>query len=295
MNKSILLIDGNSLLFKSFYASYFRLKKGEERTDDNEPINAIRLFAFMIINLRLMYKDSLILVAFDAKGVKTFRHEYDFYKAKRKKQPDELYAQIPIAKEFLDLFGIKWIEDDEFLKNEADDIIGIYAEAAKKQNYFVDIVTSDYDLLQLVDENVSVHLSKVGVTNMDDYTNENFYEKFNGLSPIQIPDLKGLMGDSSDNLSGIHGIGEKTAIDLLNKYYSIERIFDNVEELKGKTKEKILNGKKRGLKSKELAKIKLKGEIKPEFNSLLPKKPNSELKKWLENKKLFNVIKKLNL
>lgn len=292
-NKHLLLIDGNSIFFKAFYASYFRLKRGEELTDDGTPINAIRLFAFMIINLKKRYPNADILVAFDARGLKTYRHEYDYYKATRKKQPDELYQQIPLAKEFLDLLGIKWLEDDKFKKYEADDIIGIYAYQAKKSNYLVDIVSSDKDLLQLVDENINVHLSKTGITNMIDYTNSNFFELFHGLSPSQIPDLKGLAGDASDNIEGIKGIGEKTAVKLLKKYYSLERVIEHIDELKGSLKEKIINGKDKGIESKKLAKIIEIGDLKANLNNLTVKEKNANLEKWLEDKKLFNVIEHL--
>ncbi len=291
-NKKILLIDGNSLFFKSFYGTYFRLKQGYERGKNNEPINAVRLFALMIINLRKKNPNSKVVVAFDEQNPNTYRHKYDFYKSKRKKQPDELYEQIFMVKEFLDLYGIKWIANKNY---EADDLIGIIAQEAKDKSYKVNIITSDKDLLQLVDFNVNVNISKIGVSDLDNYNNNNFYDKFHNLSPQQVPDLKGIAGDNSDNLKGINGIGEKGAIKLLQKYDSLEEVINNSWQLSKSLQEKIEKGKEEAIISKKLAKIITNGDFEINFNDFEIKKTNKkELFNFLEEKNLFNVIRKIN-
>ncbi len=291
-NKKILLIDGNSLFFKSFYGTYFRLKQGYERGKNNEPINAIRLFALMIINLRNKNPNSKILVAFDEQNPNTYRHKYDFYKSNRKKQPDELYQQIFMAKEFLDLYGIKWISNKNY---EADDLIGIIAEEGKKNSYKVNIITSDKDLLQLVDANVDVNISKTGVSDLENYNNNNFYDKFHNLSPQQIPDLKGIAGDNSDNIKGINGIGEKGAINLLKKFDSLEEVINNSWQLSKSLQEKIENGKEEAKISKKLAQIITIGDFEINFDDYEIRQINKKkLLSFLEEKNLFNVIKKIN-
>ncbi len=290
-NKKILLIDGNSLFFKSFYGTYFRLKQGYERGKNNEPVNALRLFSIMIINLKQKYENHEIAIAFDEQGANTHRHQYDFYKAKRAKQPDELYEQISMVKEFLDLYGIKWVSDKQY---EADDLIGMITEKAKNNDYKVEIVTSDKDLLQLVDLNVNVNISKTGVSDIEVFNNNNFYDKFHNLSPQQIPDFKGIAGDTSDNLKGINGIGEKGAIELLKKYYSLEGVIDNAHELSLSLQKKIHEGKEEGYLSKELAKIIVDGDFEINFEDYIVREiEKKELFDFLKEKNLFNVIKKI--
>ncbi len=287
----ILLVDGNSLFFKSFYGSKNRLDAGEERNDDGIAINALRIFSYLMINLREKFKNQKILVAFDEKGANTFRHKYDFYKANRSKQPQDLYDQIPLVREFLDLYGIKWSATTEL---EADDLIGIFSEVYKNKNFDVHVVSGDKDLLQLVDKNVTVHLSKKGISNLETYNNDNFGEKFFGLSPLQIPDFKGISGDSSDNISGIVGIGEKGAIKLLRKYISLEFIYDNLDDLTPSLRSKLIEGKDKGIESKEIATIIRESKIIDKYMDLSLKKSSNELSQFLVKHKLFNILKKIN-
>ncbi len=287
----ILLVDGNSLFFKSFYGSKIRLDNGEERNDEGVAINALRIFSLLMINLRKKFENQKIFVAFDERGANTFRHQFDFYKANRSKQPQDLYDQIPLVREFLDLYGIKWNAMQEL---EADDLIGIFSEIYKNNNYDVHVVSGDKDLLQLVDKNVTVHLSKRGISDLDTYNNDNFGEKFYGLSPLQIPDFKGISGDSSDNIVGIPGIGEKGAINLLRKYVSLELIYDNLDGLTPATKNKLLEGKEKGIESKKIATIIRKSNLVDKNEDLSIKEINKELNDFLVRHKLFNVIKKIN-
>ncbi len=233
--ENILLVDGNSLLFKAFFATYKRLLDGNERSmQDDEPINAIRVFSFMILGLLEKFNPEYMLVAFD-KGSKTFRHEYDFYKKNRKTPPQEIFPQFARAKEFLKIIGIKTMEFDEY---EADDIIGIFSKLDYGEEKQINIITSDKDLLQLVDDNVDVYLSKSGIKVMDHFCSSNFKEK-NLVEPCQIPDLKALVGDPSDNIKGISGIGPKSALEIINNFNDIENILLNLDELKDSWKNKI--------------------------------------------------------
>ena len=250
--KKALLIDGNAILYKAYYASSYLLEKGEGLDSDGNAINALRTFAMMMMKIREMWNDSHILVVFDAKGTQTYRTEHSFYKANRLKTPEELNRQRPLVREFLELYGIEWTEDARF---EADDIIGILSKRYSKIGIQVDIITSDKDLLQLVKENVRVFISKTGVSKMIENNVDNFSNLNLGLQPYQIVDLKGLMGDSSDNLPGIRGIGEKGAIKLLSEFGSLEKIILNKDTLSTSFIKKIEEGKEMGILCKKIAKI----------------------------------------
>ena len=218
-NMKIILVDGNSLMFRSYYATAYtgNLMKNSKGLFTN----AIFGFCNMLTKLKEEEHD-YIFVAFDA-GKHTFRHQaYKDYKGGRKAMPEEFKVQIPYIKKYLDILNIKHVEMDEF---EADDLIASVSELATKANFDeIKVVSGDKDLLQLVRNNVHVTLTKKGITDLDDYTKENFYEKM-GFKPSQVPDYKGLVGDSSDNLPGIKGIGEKTALKLLSEYNTLENIF----------------------------------------------------------------------
>lgn len=290
--KKILLIDGNSLFFKSFYATYFQLKENMpgSRSKNNEPINALRTFATLMMNLKDSHKDFNILVAFDERDSETFRHQHSFYKATRDVQPQELYQQIPFIKEFLDLYGIKYVSN-KYL--EADDIIGILAHKYKKDSQ-IKIISTDKDLLQLVDANVDVYLSKSGVSIMEEYNILNFSDKFLGLKPNQIPDLKGIMGDTSDNLKGIAGIGEAGAVKLLKQFGSLESVFENLSQLTPSMQKKISEGKEMGILSKQLATIISENEFDVDWNEIQNLSTKYlELEEFLTNKSVFNLLKRL--
>ncbi len=262
MEKKILLVDGNSLMYKAFYASSIFLKKGIGYDKRGKPINALRTFSSMILNLLDKYNSPHALIAFDEKGLKTYRSEFSFYKANRKKMPDELISQKILIEEILDLAGIKKISS---INLEADDIIGSIAKKYSKRNIKVDIVTSDKDLLQLVDENITVFISKTGVSDMVEYNHFNFKDIFFGLEPWQIVELKGIMGDKSDNLDGIKGIGEKTAIKLLNEFGSLDEVLNNYQNFSPSIRNKIEKGKDMSLNCRSIAKIITDDDIDIEF------------------------------
>jgi DNA polymerase-1 len=238
--------------------------------DDGTPVNAVRVFATMLINLKKQFNPNKMLVAFDERGGGTHRHQYEFYKAGRADQPQELYDQIPMVKEFLELYGIT--HHAEFTL-EADDIIGIVANTAKQTGCHVDIVTTDKDLLQLVDTNVNVYLSKTGVSNMELHTIENFRELNDGLTPKQIIDFKGIAGDSSDNLKGVKGIGPKGAIKLISEYDTLEAILENIDNHSESIRKKLNESREDALLSKELAKILVEGEVKIDLENLNLEEP----------------------
>lgn len=262
-NKKSLLIDGNALMYKAFHASYFAWLKEQERNEAlaqsqgreyirPEANNAIRTFTMMMLSLKRKFAEHNVLVAFDAKGVETYRTEFDYYKAGRSKTPDDLYIQKPSILRVLDLIGFEHVEDRRL---EADDIIGILSNKYSSDGIKVDIVTGDKDLLQLVNAKVSVHISKKGVSEMIEYNSNNFSDLMNGLSPEQIKDLKGIMGDTSDNLAGIKGIGEKGALKLLNEYNTLENVYENRFELSESMCQKVEDGYEHGLECKSIATI----------------------------------------
>ena len=243
----IILVDGNNLLFRSYYATAYN--GNFMKNSKGFPTNALFGFTNMINKIILEEKPSYMLVAFD-KG-KTFRHEkYKDYKGGRIETPDELKLQFPKAKELLTAMGIKYYEIDNY---EADDIIGTFAKYCDIEDRFIGtIISSDKDLLQLISDDVDIKLLKQ--KDYIRYNKESFISEY-GIVPDSIRDLKGLMGDSSDNIPGVRGIGEKTALKLLQEYKTIENLYDNIDNIKGKTKEKLLEDKDNAFFSKELATI----------------------------------------
>ena len=246
--KEFVLIDGNYWLFSSYYAT---ASMGNLMVNkDGIPTNAVFGFANRLESIIKKNPES-ILVAFDAKG-KTFRSEMlEDYKGTRKETPEELKCQFPIVREFLDAHHILHYELEGY---EGDDIIGTVASLAKEKGYQVSIYTGDKDMMQLVDESVSVYKRNTKTKSDDRITPEVFYEKYQ-LVPDQMRDLLGLMGDTADNIPGIKGIGEKTALKLLYDYQTIENLKEHIGELKGKLKEKIEENIEVGIKSKEIATI----------------------------------------
>ena len=246
MNK-IILVDGNNLLFRSFYATAYQgvIMKNSK----GFPTNALYGFINMMNKIIQEEKPSYIMVAFD-KG-KTFRHDkYDEYKAGRSEMPDELRLQFPKAKEILDAQGIKHFEIDNY---EADDIIGTLSlEVEHRDDFVATIVSSDKDLLQLISDKVDVKLLKQSGHIM--MTKSEFIKTYQ-VPPIRMIDLKALMGDSSDHIPGVKGIGEKTAINLLSKYQSLDNLYLHIDEVSGKTREKLESDKKSAYMSYDLATI----------------------------------------
>lgn len=228
--KRAILIDGNNLLFRSYYATAYSGNLMKNSKDF--PTNALFGFVNMINKIMNEEKPEYVVVAFD-KG-KNFRHEeYAEYKSGRIETPKDLLKQFPIAYDILDAMGIVSLGVDNY---EADDIIGTFARMADEDDmYDATIVSSDKDLLQLISHDVNVKLLK-----QKDYIlmNEQVFFDTYGLKPIRMIDLKALMGDASDNIPGVKGIGEKTALNLLHEYDTIENLYDNIDSVKGKTKDK---------------------------------------------------------
>lgn len=246
--KELVLIDGNYWLFSSYYAT---ATMGNLMVNkDGIPTNAVFGFATRLESV-IKKNPTAILVAFDAKG-KTFRSEMlEDYKGTRKETPDELKCQFAISREYLDAHNIPHYELEGY---EGDDIIGTLATLAQKNGYKVSIMTGDKDMMQLVTDDIYVYKRNTKTKSDDVITPETFFEKY-GLKPEQIKDLLGLMGDSSDNIPGIKGVGEKTAIKLLQEYHSIENIKEHMHEIKGKMGEKIRENIEMGIQSKKIATI----------------------------------------
>ncbi len=245
--KKVILVDGNNLLFRSYYATAY--SGTVMRNSKGFPTNALYGFINMISKIIKEEEPKYILVAFD-KG-KTFRHDkYDTYKAGRATIPEELKLQFPKAKEVLDAMGIKHFEIDQY---EADDIIGTVAKIVDLENEFIaTIISSDKDLLQLISDEVDVKLLKMtGFIRMDKEVFKNTYQ----VEPKGMVDLKALMGDSSDNIPGVKGIGEKTAINLLSKYQTLDNLYAHIDEVTNKTKEKLLKDRENAYMSYDLATI----------------------------------------
>lgn len=248
MNR-LTIVDGNSLLFRAYYASAY---PGTTlmRTKDGIATNAIYIFSNMMTRIISdIHEGDGLLVAFDT-GAKTFRHDQlESYKAQRKKVPDELIEQMPIAREMLQALGIFTFEMDGF---EADDVAGSAAQLAHELGYEVHIYTSDRDFLQLVNTTIKVHLIKKGMSDIRVMDRQKVIDEY-GYTPEQVADYKGLCGDASDNLKGIPGIGEKTAVKLLNEYQSFENILAHAATIGGKIGNNLLEFCEVGALSKRLA------------------------------------------
>ena len=248
----ITIIDGNSLLFRAYFATAY---PGVEimRTQDGTPTNAIFAFSSMINKILSTLKpEEGLMVAFDA-GKDTFRKEQlESYKANRKPTPEDLVRQFPMARDFLKALGIFQFEQHGY---EGDDIAGTVAKLAEKEGYTVTIYTSDRDFLQLVDNNITVNIIRKGMSDIVAMTPETVKEMY-GFEPLQIIDYKGLRGDASDNLPGIKGVGEKTAVKLIQEYGSFDNIIAHASEIKGKLGEAIVADQETGRLSRDLAIIK---------------------------------------
>lgn len=245
MNKTLVIIDGNSIINRAFYALPEMSNKEGLKT------NAIYGFTNMLLKIIDTYNPTHISVAFDRKAP-TFRHiEFKEYKAGRKKMPDELREQFEPLKDLLDKFNIHRLEIDGY---EADDIIGTVSKIAEDNGFKVYIVTGDKDAIQLASNKTTTLITKKGVGKVEEYDYDSVIERYE-MTPTQFIDLKGLMGDKSDNIPGVPGIGEKTGIKLIKEFSSIEGIFDNIDSIKGSTKKKLEENKELAIMSKKLATI----------------------------------------
>lgn len=287
--KRIVLIDGNSLLYRAYYAT---AAMGNLMTNKNGiPTNAIYGFANMLDKL-LENKPDYIMVAFDA-GKKTFRHELQKdYKGTRKETPQELLMQFDLVREYLDCRHIVRHEMEGY---EGDDLIGTVSLLAQNEDFIVDVYTGDQDMLQLVSDQVTVYRTMKGVSQLEANTPSLILEKY-GFEPDQIRDLKGLMGDTSDNIPGIKGVGEKTALKLISEYKTIENLSLHVDELKGKMGDKIRAGIQDGLDSKMIATIKRDVPLNFDLESLRYREAEYEkLADFYRRYDLYSLLKKMEI
>lgn len=283
MNK-VILVDGNNLLFRSYFATAYT--GNTMKNSKGFPTNGLYGLVNMLNKIIREEKPEYMLVAFD-KG-KTFRHEkYLDYKDGRDETPLDLKKQFSVAKELVPLMGIKCFEIDNY---EADDIIGTYSKMALEDpNFITTIVSSDKDLLQLINEETEVKLLK-----QKDYIrmNEKTFIDTYGIKPIRMIDLKGLMGDASDNIPGVKGIGEKTALKLLQEYESLENIYDNIDNIKGAVKQKLIDGKESAFMSKDIATIYNKVPVEYSLEELKYNGPDTEkLKEMYNDLEFYSFLK----
>ncbi|WP_312285890.1 DNA polymerase I [Terrisporobacter sp.] len=245
MDKRLIIIDGNSIINRAFYAL------PDMSNSDGLKTNAIYGFTRMLFKIIDDYKPTHISVAFDMKAP-TFRHkEFTEYKAGRKKMPDELGQQLEPLKELLDTFNIHRMEMAGY---EADDLIGTVSKMGEDNDFKVYIVTGDKDAIQLASNKTTTLITKKGVGEVEEYNYDSVIERYE-MTPTQFIDLKGLMGDKSDNIPGVPGIGEKTGIKLIKEFSSVENLIENTEQLKGSVKKKIEENKEQAVFSKKLATI----------------------------------------
>lgn len=282
MNK-IVLVDGNNLMFRSYFATAYtgNLMKNSK----GQVTNALYGFANMINKILKEEEPSYMAVAFDIG--KTFRHEvYKDYKAGRQKTPEELKSQMPIAKEMLTAMGIKYLELEGY---EADDIIGTLSERANQDpEWDALLVTSDHDYLQLITDVTTVKMLRP--KDYIKYTPSVFKEEY-GIDPIKVIDLKALMGDSSDNIPGVPGVGEKTALKLLQEYGTLDNLYEHVEEVKGKLKDKLIENKESAYFSYKLATIIKDAPIDVKFEDLKYDGPTDKLDDFYYNLEFFSLVK----
>ncbi len=278
--EKLILIDGNSILNRAYYGIPLLQNNNGEYT------NAI--YGFLNIMFRFIdeEKPSHIVIAFDVKA-KTFRHEqFKEYKGTRKGMPDELKQQIPIIKNLLKLMNITYIEKEGF---EADDVLGTLAKEAEKKGLNPVIVSGDKDLLQLATDNIKIRIPKTkgGKTEVEDYFKKDVIEKV-GVTPIEFIDMKGLMGDTSDNIPGVPGIGEKTALKIITQFKSIENALENIEDVKPKkAKENLETFKEQAIMSKELATIITDVPLECKIENFIIKE--------IFNEEAFSEVKRLEL
>ena len=296
MVKKLILIDGNNLMFRSYYATAYT--GNMMKNSKGVPTNALFGFVNMMNKIISEENPSYMAVAFDI-GKNFRKEEYDFYKEGRIDTPEELKLQMPIAREILDKMGIKHFELAPY---EADDIVGTIVKMTEADKDFASvIVSSDKDLLQLISDETEVKLLKQ--TGFIRYNHKAFVDDY-GIEPIKMIDLKALMGDSSDNIPGVKGIGEKTALKLLKEYKSLENLYDNIDNIKGKTKEKLVEDKEMAFISKKIATIykdvplnivledlKYEKNITPELTSLFKDLEFFSFLKNMEIKKETKTLK----
>lgn len=244
--KKLILIDGNAIIHRAFHAT------PPFKNENGDLVNAVYGFSSMLLTILNTQQPDYIAVSFDMPG-KTFRHtEYKEYKATRKKAPDELYSQIPLIKEVVRTFQIPIYEIEGF---EADDVLGTLSKQADKLgNVMTYIATGDRDLLQLITDRTNIIMPLKGFGEVTIYDRDKVMEKY-GIKPVQVPEMKGLEGDSSDNIKGVAGIGPKTARTLIEKYGNLEGIFAHIDEITGKVRENLVRDEENAFFSRKMATI----------------------------------------
>ena len=283
--KKIILIDGNNLMFRSYYATAYT--GNIMKNSKGVPTNALYGFVGMMNKIIQEEKPEYIAVAFDI-GKNFRKQKYETYKDGRSETPDELKMQMPVAREILTAMGIKYFELEPY---EADDIIGTFVKYCEEdEDYAATIVSSDKDLLQLISDETEVKLLKQ--KDYIRYNTKNFIEDW-GFKPIRMIDYKALAGDASDNIPGVKGIGDKTAINLLKQYDTIEDIYEHIGEIKGKTKEKLVLDKENAFMSKEIATIYRDVPLEVSLDDLKYEGPDYvALNKLYETLEFYSFIKK---
>ncbi len=280
----LLLIDGNSVLFRGFYATcYGNIMK----TSKGVYTNAVYAFANMLNKAIRQIGPDYCAVAFD-KGKHTFRHEFaPDYKAGRRETPEELIGQFQLVREMLEAYNIPYYEYDTI---EADDIIG---SLSKKYNIETCVLSSDRDMLQLIDDTTSVYVMRKGMSDIAKMDEAALKEEY-GLKPYQIIDFKGLAGDKSDNIKGVEGVGEKTAVKLLNDFDTCEGIYDHIDEIKGKLQEKLIRDKDSCFLSKRLATIKTDVDIEGDLEDLKLAIDEKGRNEFFEKYEMYSLIRKID-
>lgn len=278
----LILMDGNSIAFRAFYGLPLLTNKSGLHT------NAVFGYARLLEKVIKEENPDYFLVAFDA-GKSTFRHkQYEEYKGGRQKTPPELGEQFAPIRKLIDAYGIKRFEHEDY---EADDIIGSWTKLADEAGFETIVITGDKDLTQLASDHTKVYITKKGVTDIEVYTPEHVAKVYDGLKPEQIIDLKGLMGDKSDNIPGVPGVGEKTAVKLLKEHGSVENVIENLDQVTAKKlNENLSNNKDIALLSKELATIYREMTFDFNLESLKFKNEDSEEKYDLFKEMEFNSL-----
>lgn len=286
--KKIVLVDGNNLLFRSYFATAYT--GNVMKNSKGFPTNALYGFINMINKIVEEEKPEYMAVAFDI-GKNFRKAKYDFYKEGRNKTPQELIDQMPVARDVLKAMGIKYFELEPY---EADDIIGTISKMTEEDpDAYTLIVSSDKDLLQLVSDETEMKLLKQ--KDYIRYNRESFKNDY-GIEPIRIIDLKGLSGDPSDNIPGVAGVGDKTALKLLQDYESVEGIYENIDKIKGKLQEKLIADKDNAFMSKEIATIYREVPLNTSYEDMVYNGPDvSKLEELYSELEFYSLLKKIDV
>ena len=285
--KKLILIDGNNLMFRSYYATLY--SGALMKNSKGFATNALYGFVTMLNKIIEEEKPIYMAVAFDIG--KNFRHEkYKDYKAGRAETPDDLKLQMKEARRLLDAMGIKYYEVENY---EADDIIGTITLMTEKDPEFdATIISSDRDLLQLITKETDIKLLKQkGHIRYSETNSKGEY----GIDPIRVIDLKALSGDQSDNIPGVKGIGDVTALKLLREYETLENIYENIDNIKGAVKEKLINGKKDAFFSKEMCTIYREVPLEGTLNEMLYNGPTPELEELYKELEFYSLMKTIKV